>query len=223
LAFPFSGRLIVPRQFARLARRRGRARNRLSGEPEQENVTLIDALADVCAAFRWVREHADELGVDRRRVAGFGVSAGGHLVASAATLGCPKVADTAERSGPDALLLWSPALDLADDAYFKGMLQGRAATAAYSPVEHVTAKTPPTSIVQGAKDTMTPLAGAKRYCHRLSERGVVCELNVYPGLGHLLTRNLAEQDSQFDPDPNAAADGFAKHRRFLVQLGFLPD
>ena len=105
-------------------------------EAWQEHVTPIDSLADVCAAFSWVRDHARELRVDPRRVAGFGVSAGGHLVASAATVGCPSTAAAAGDAGPDALLLWSPALDLAEDAYFKGMLQGRAAAAEYSPAEH---------------------------------------------------------------------------------------
>ena len=185
------------------------------------NVTPIDALADVCAAFRWVRKRAAELRIDPRRVAGYGVSAGGHLVASTATVGCPMHADAAAPSKPDALLLWSPALDLTNDGWFEKKLQGRATAAAYSPVEHIGSSTPPTSIVQGAADTLTPLSGAKRYCERLVQQRVACEINVYDGVGHLLTRNLANQESDFDPDPGARSDGIAKHRRFLTQLGFI--
>ena len=185
------------------------------------NVTPIDALTDVCAAFRWVRERAAELRIDPRRVAGYGVSAGGHLVTSTATVGCPMGAEAEAPSKPDALLLWSPALDLANDGWFVKKLQGRATATAYSPVEHIGSSTPPTSIVQGAADTLTPLSGAKRYCERLAQHRVACEINVYQGVGHLLTRNLANQEDDFDPDPGARSDGIAKHRRFLTQLGFI--
>jgi acetyl esterase/lipase len=184
-------------------------------------VTPIEALADVCAAFRWARQKAGELGIDPKRVAGYGVSAGGHLVASAATVGCPPGAPGSIRAEPDALLLWSPALDLSKDRWFQEKLQGRATAATYSPAEHVNASTPPTIIVHGAEDVLAPLSGAKRYCERLVQAGEVCELSAYAGLGHLLTRNLANQESDFGPDPKARADGIAKLQRFLSDLGFI--
>jgi acetyl esterase/lipase len=67
------------------------------------------------------------------------------------------------------------------------------------------------------------LAGVRRYCAALAALGRRCELHVYPGVGHLLTRNLANQESDFDPDPVARADGIAQHHRFLRSLGFVPD
>lgn len=82
------------------------------------DVTPIDALADICAAFRWVRQRAGDLSLDAERVAGYGVSAGGHLVASAATVGCPPEGPPGVRAEPDALLLWSPALDMTRDGWF---------------------------------------------------------------------------------------------------------
>lgn len=185
--------------------------------------TPIEALADVCAAFRWARAHASDLGLAPERVVGYGVSAGGHLVTSAATVGCPPHGATATRSEPDALLLWSPALDMARDGWFERKLQGRAAAKAYSPVEHVRASTPPTSIVQGAADTLTPLSGAKKYCSRLVELGGTCDLNVYDGVGHLLTRNLEYQEGDFDPDPEAVAAGVAEHLEFLREQGFIAE
>ena len=51
------------------------------------SVTPLDALQDVCAAFAWVRTHQAQLGVTGR-LAGYGVSAGGHLVAATSTVGC---------------------------------------------------------------------------------------------------------------------------------------
>jgi acetyl esterase/lipase len=180
-------------------------------------LTPIEALADACAAFAWIRARAAEFGLTGQ-VAGYGVSAGGHLVAATVTIGCPD-----DGAGPDALLLWSPALDPVGDGWFTGLLQGRATAPDLSPARHVGPSTPPTSIVHGERDTLTPLAGVRRYCAALAALGRRCELHVYPGVGHLLTRNLANQESDFDPDPVARADGIAQHHRFLRSLGFVPD
>jgi acetyl esterase/lipase len=180
------------------------------------NVTPIEALADACAALAWVRAHAAELGLNGR-LAGYGVSAGGHLVAATATVGCPD-----RTAGPDALLLWSPALDLASDRWFASLVQGRATAAALSPARHVGPATPPTSIVHGERDAVTPLAGVTRYCAALTDLGGRCDLHVYPGVGHLLSRNLANQESDFDPDPVARANGIARQHRFLRRLGLVP-
>jgi acetyl esterase/lipase len=182
---------------------------RLSGAA----VTPLDALEDVCAALAWARTERGRLGMGPR-IAGYGVSAGGQLIAATATVGCP-----AGTPGPDALVLWSPALDLTNDRWFAGLLQGKTTVAAVSPAYHVGAETPPTSIVHGDKDTLTPLAGAERYCTALRARRVRCDLHVYPGLGHLLTRNLADQERNFDPDPAARADGVARQLAFLRSLG----
>lgn len=186
--------------------------------------TPIDALADVCAAFRWARENAGALGLDPGRLAGYGVSAGGHLLAATTTVGCAAADEqggSAHRSTPDAMLLWSPALDVARDGWFQRKLQGQAQATAYSPAQHVRATTPPSSIVQGAADTLTPLSGAERYCEALRAQDTACELNVYEGVGHLLTRNLDHQESNFDPDPEAVADGTRKHLAFLRAHGFI--
>ncbi len=182
-----------------------------------ENVTPADALADTCAAFAWVRQQAEALGIDAHRVAGYGVSAGGHLVAAAATVGCTE-AGAAGR--PNVLLLWSPAIDVSTDRWFDRQLQGTAVAVDYSPAQHVGPETPPTSIVNGDRDTLTPLSGSETYCEQLRGFGVRCDLHVYKGVGHLLTRNLANQERDFDPDPAAVADGIAQLAAFLAELGY---
>jgi acetyl esterase len=184
-------------------------------------ITPIEALDDARASFRWIRRHAAEFAIDPKRVAGYGVSAGGHLVAAAATLNLPGDGIDDASSKPNLLLLWSPALDLAADKYFVKLLQGRAKASDYSPTEHVDASTPPTCIVNGDKDYVTPLPRAELFRDRVVKGGGVCELHVYRGVGHLLTRNLAEQENTFDPDPKFRADGIAQHVRFLRERGFI--
>jgi acetyl esterase/lipase len=115
-------------------------------------ITPIEAVDDTRAAFRWVRRHAAEFHIDTRRVAGYGVSAGGQLVAVA----------------------------------------------------------------------VTPLERAEQFRERVIRTGGICELHVYPGVGHLLTRNVANQLSDFDPDPKFRADGLAQIERFLRERGYLP-
>lgn len=179
------------------------------------DITPVDALDDVCAAVAWMRASAAEFGVTGR-VAGYGVSAGGHLVAATATVGCP-----GDSAAVDALLLWSPALDVVGERWFAHLLQRRAKAVDLSPAHHVGPRTPPTSIVHGEKDTLTPLSGVQRYCAALAALGGRCDLHVYPGVGHLLTRNLENQESDFDPDPAARADGIAQQLAFLRRLGFV--
>ncbi len=186
----------------------------------KDTVTPIDALDDTWAAFRWVREHAKKLNIDPARVAGYGVSAGGHLVAAAATIKCPGDEVNGTNSAPDLLLLWSPALDVANDGWFRKLLQGKASASDLSPAAHAGAGTPPTCIVHGEKDTLTPLSGTQKFCDRVMQAGGICELNVYKGVGHLLTRNLENQEDDFDPDPVKRADGISKLEQFLQKRGY---
>ena len=39
---------------------------------------------------------------------------------------------------------------------------------------------------------------------------------------HLLTRNLANQEDDFEPEPPAVADGVARHIAFLREHGIIP-
>jgi dipeptidyl aminopeptidase/acylaminoacyl peptidase len=116
-------------------------------------------------------------------------------LACTVTVGCP-----GDGVGPDALLLWSPALDLVNDRWFTTLLQERAIAADLSPARQVGPFTPPTSIVHGERDALTPLTGVRRYCAALTARGRQRDLHVYPGVGHLLTRNLRNQESDFDAE-----------------------
>ena len=179
------------------------------------STTPADALADACDAFAWVRAHARELGVDPKRVAGYGVSAGGQLTAAAGLGACPN----GDR-GPDLMLLWSPALDVAEDGFFRRLMKG-ADPGPFSPLVRVMGrKPPPAFIVQGAADTLTPLKDAQAFCEAARVSRQVCELSVYPNLGHLLTRNLADQEDNYDIDPVARADGQAKLKAFLKRRGY---
>ncbi len=76
--------------------------------------TAFESIADAKSAIRWIREHADELGIDEHRVAAGGGSAGGYLAACAALVKDydERKEDLSISSIPNALVLFNPRLDL---------------------------------------------------------------------------------------------------------------
>jgi acetyl esterase/lipase len=185
---------------------------------DQKGVTPLEAMADARAVIRWVRAHADSLNIDPNRVVAYGWSAGAHLAASAAIFG---VDEDSVSPRPDALVLISPAVSLAADGWVQRLLKDRGNARDISPDEHVRKGLPPTLILQGDVDTVTPLAGAKRFCERMRGASNVCELHVYKGFGHLFTPAGTPDDGMPQPDRATSADASKREDRFLASLGFL--
>lgn len=186
---------------------------------DQATTTPLDAIDDARAAIAWVRAHADRLGVDPARVAAFGVSAGSHLAASAAVL-----SHGGHAGVPDALVLWSPAVDLSGDGWFERLLLGRAAPEAASPAHAIARRPPPALLLVGAEDLVTPPAGSRRFCAAALDRGGDCTVRTYEGVGHLFTRRLdyrSQEQGPFDTDPDALADSRAAAIAFLARVGVL--
>jgi acetyl esterase/lipase len=186
-----------------------------------DGLSPIDGIEDACAAFTWVREQAEKLGIDPHRGAGYGWSAGGHLVAAAATLPSVRGKAIADSGRPNALLMYSPALNMAKDPYFMQLMAGKGDSAMYSPSEFISRALPPTLIIQGEEDTIVLARDARAFCVAAGKMGARCELHVYPGVGHLLTRNLKIQYKDFDSDPADAAEAHQLEDEFLVSLGYI--
>jgi acetyl esterase/lipase len=185
---------------------------------DQKLITPIEAMADARAVIRWMRAQAASLRIDPRRIAAYGWSAGAHLAASAAIFD-----DAGARAGsarPDALILVSPAVSLVSDQWFQRLLGTRGSARDFSPDLHVRAGLPPTLILQGSTDTVTPLPGVRRFCEQLVAARNQCEIHVYERFGHLFTPAGIPDDGQPQPDPATAADALARADRFLKSLGF---
>jgi acetyl esterase/lipase len=186
-----------------------------------DNHSPIDSVDDACAAFRWARAHAKELNIDTRHVAGYGVSAGGHLVAAAATLPAVRDRKLTPDDRPNAMLLYSPALNMAKDPYFMRLMKDHGDTALYSPLQYITSALPPTLIIQGEEDTIVFAKDARSFCSDATAAHARCELHVYPNVGHLLTRNLKVQYKDFDSDPTDAAEAQRLEEAFLRSLAYI--
>ncbi len=187
---------------------------------DQKQITPIEAMDDARKAIRWVRSNADRLGVDPDRIAAYGWSAGAHLAAASAVFD-----DVPPRSAvscaPNALVLVSPAVHLDEDGWFQTLLGTRAQSFDLSPSHHVRPGLPPTVIVEGRQDTVTPLAGVQQFVDRMREAGNRCELYVFDGAGHLFTPVGTPDDGWPKPDPAIEAAAFSKLDEFLVSLGYM--
>jgi len=186
---------------------------------DQKEITPLNAADDAREAIRWVRSHAGELGVDPNRIAAYGWSAGAHLAACTAVFNTPT--DTLISCAPNALVLVSPAVAASSDHWFRRLLGSKAKPEDLSPDEHVRPGLPPTVIVEGRQDTVTPLPGVQRFVDRMKAANNRCELYVFDGAGHLFTPVGTPDDGYPKPDPAIEAAAFSKLDTFLVSLGYM--
>jgi len=162
--------------------------------------TWPDHLVDCKSAVRWIREHADDYGVDPGFVAVTGGSAGGHLASMVAlTAGDPEyqpgfedadtsvqaavpfygVYDFTNRAGtmPPEFLSW----------FLEPMIMKRfiaedpEAFHRASPLDRVHPDAPPFFVIHGDNDTLAPVEDARAFVARLREvsRNPVCYLELH--------------------------------------------
>jgi acetyl esterase/lipase len=153
-------------------------------------------LQDAQRALRLIRARAAAFGVDPRRVAAMGFSAGGHVAASLATRHQARVydpVDAADRmdARPDLSVLMYPVIDMAPPfahagsrKALLGMPPGRAMEAAYSPQMHVDAGVPPTFIAHAWNDPSVPVENSLNYLGALRAARVAAEAHVFEEGGH---------------------------------------
>jgi acetyl esterase/lipase len=163
------------------------------------------APGDVRRAIGWVKQRAEQYGVDPDRIAVLGRSAGAHLALLAAyTAGDHRLppsreaGDTSVRAvvglyGPTDLtqmLDRPPAYSLFDGPAHLGSLVGgdpRSASAQLtltSPTMHVGPRTPPTLLVHGGRDQFIHPHHLDVLAHRLAARGIPFRAVLLPYAGH---------------------------------------
>ena len=177
---------------------------RLSGEAK-----FPAQIQDVNAAIAYLKTNAARYGIDPSRVLLWGGSAGGHLAALAA-LTCDATdyapePNTGRLSRQDArtaktssistcvqgAVIWYGIFDLGHlRATDIGELLGcdphdcAAKAAAASPINHVSASTPPMLLIHGLADTEAPVQQSRDMAERLQKAGVPVETLFIPDVDH---------------------------------------
>jgi acetyl esterase/lipase len=186
----------------------------------QNTITPLEAMSDARAVIRWMRSNAASLRINPDRIAAYGWSVGAHLAASAAIFADSTSQETVSAK-PNVLILISPAVHLENDSWSQRLLGSRARLSDISPAAHVRQGLPPTIILQGSDDTVTPLAGVQLFCDRMRAAGNRCDLYVYRGVGHLFTPAGIRDDGWPQPDAKVQADAYRKADEFLISFGFI--
>jgi acetyl esterase/lipase len=156
---------------------------------------------DLLAAIAFLKRRAGELGLDPARFVLIGRSAGGQLaLLTAYTAGDPAIRGAVSLYGPADMVYGyeNPASPLVLDS--RGVLEAYlggtpatapAAYAAASPIGFVTAATPPTLLIHGARDELVKFAQSERLAARLAEAGRPHLLLALPWATHGADFNLS--------------------------------
>ena len=172
-----------------------------------------ECVKDGKSAMRWVKAHADGLGIDPDRIVAGGGSAGGHIAAAVALVS--EFDEPGEEASvsciPKALMLFNPVFDNGPDGFMHGLVQPY--WKAISPIDHIDDQAPPTMVLLGSKDVYVPVATAKRYERLMHKYGQRCDLYIYEGAEHGWYNLWVSRD--------AMAESLIRMDRFLTSLGYL--
>ena len=146
-----------------------------------------DHLVDLKKALAWIRDHADEYGVDPDFIVVTGGSAGGHLCAlMALTQNDPQFQPGFEEADTSlqAAVPFYGVYDLTDrdgnyDSTFTrlmtdivmgvGLEDSPESWAAYSPLDRITSDAPPMFVIHGDRDVLVPVPIARSFVAALRE------------------------------------------------------
>jgi len=188
------------------------------------DITAIESMSDARALIMWMRQNATSLNIDPDRIAAYGWSAGAHLVSSAAIFS-ESIPGNTINSIPDAMILVSPAVSLPKGKGWEGwkfnVFGANTTVSSANPVEHVRSGLPPTIILQGRDDTVTPLEGVQAFHDQMMAHGNHCELFIYDGVGHLFTPNTMPDNREPHPDKEVQRKAYDQADAFLKKLGYI--
>lgn len=159
---------------------------------------------DVQCAIRWVHAHRETYNLDVDRFFLIGMSAGGHMVSLAATLGDGRFARTGGwEEQPNTFtgaISSSGAYDLCKLDWGSGWLPPGepwdAARRYASPMEHVSANTRPLLLLHSDDDPSVPIDQATRMAAALKAAGAPHVFRHFTDQGHIPIRDLAIEESR---------------------------
>ena len=197
------------------------AQYRLTNE---HDITALESMSDARDLIIWIRSKSDSLNISPDSIVAFGWSAGAHLVSSAAIFS-DSIPNQSINSIPNAMILVSPAVSLPKgkgwEVWKQNVFGAKTTVSSANPVEHVRKGLPPTIILQGRDDSVTPLDGVQLFHDKMLANGNYCELWIYDGVGHLFTPSHLNDRGQPKPDREVQKKAVKKADEFLIKLGYI--
>ena len=191
-----------------------------AGDARNRDLPIV-CVQDAKSAFRWVRAHSAELGIDPARIGVGGASAGGYLAGCVALVpgGDDPTDDLQVPLKPAALVLLNPVIggrptEAADSSFVRRFGTKWIEFLEHSPANHVAAGAPPTVIFHGAVDTVIAPVEIRRFQQSMAQAGARCDVHFYDGQGHSFF-NRGKADGRYFRETTLAAD------RFLASLGWI--
>lgn len=145
----------------------------------RHGTTPIECIGDAKSALRFIRAHAESLGIHPEKIIAAGGSAGGHIAAcTVLDGGDAEGEDLRISSKPNALVLHNPVLGEGFGMDFF------TAHPEFSPLLQVKAGWPPTILSNGIQDSITPFEAAEKFTRLMKNARNRCELVVVQDAGH---------------------------------------
>jgi acetyl esterase/lipase len=153
----------------------------------------IGPLQDAQRAIQFVRENAEQFGIDASKIGIMGFSAGGHLAASASTRFKEQFIENKKNTPlrPDFSILIYPVISFMDGLTHKGSRQNLLGKASSLDVQQkfsnelqVGSETPPAFLVHASDDTAVPVLNSIAYYEALLKKKIYSQLLIYPKGGH---------------------------------------
>lgn len=173
----------------------------------------FESLKDAKSAMRYIRVHAQELGVDPDKIIASGGSAGGHLAVAAAVIeGYNEDGEDVSVSCiPNALVLFNPVFDNGPGGY--GYERIGEQYKDFSPLHNIREGMPPAIVFLGTEDELIPVETAWYFKTVMEKVGSRCDLFLYEGEGHGFF-NFRNQEKYLDT--------IERTDDFLISVGFIP-
>ncbi len=194
---------------------------------DNNKASINHCIADCKAAINFIKMNSSRLHIDTKKIAIVGESAGGHLAA------CVTLLDTNKSTIPAALVLYNPVLNLATGTFIKYMnaevalqsnknldttallIQYQSAAKAISPLYLIKKRIPPTLIINGIEDKITPSKFAVSFADSLNKYNTKQKIILLPNTGHAFAVPHYKSSEQ------KVVDALLKADDFLSNLGFL--
>lgn len=145
-----------------------------------------DAMADARSAIRWTRQNAADLHIRPDQIVACGGSAGAHAALSCAMVrdGDDPQDDLSISCIPDALILFSPILDLSKKGVGRSRFPDKKSARRADLMRQVRRRLPPMIIFHGTADRVVPYENSVRFRRKMWWRGNLCRVRDFETEGH---------------------------------------